>query len=104
SSELNYLSSRVFINGRKELWGRTSGFDLDANGTRSMIVQSDLSINENNRSNHAMSVITDPDSYDINSYGLLNLTYDILRFSIYICNLKADKYNGQRIQIFVTGY
>lgn len=107
NSELGYLSSRVFINGRKELWGGTSPYDITANESKTMTMSSDLPIN-GGISNHSLSVITEIESTYVNAYGTIKLIDDImdnpLKFSIYSRNPTNNSYRVKTVHIFVTGY
>lgn len=103
NSELGYLSSRVFINGRKKIWGGTSPYDISANESKVMTISSDLSINDD-ISNHSLSVITEIESTYVNAYGDIKLMDNTLKFSIYSRNLTNNSYSVKTVHIFVTGY
>lgn len=103
NSELGYLSSRVFINGRKEIWGGTSPYDITANESKTMTISSDLPINDD-ISNHSLSVITEIESTYVNAYGDIKLMDNTLKFSIYSRNLTNNSYRVKTVHIFVTGY
>ena len=103
NSELGYLSSRVFINGRKEIWGGTSPYDIVANESKIMTISSDLPINDD-ISNHSLSVITEIESTYVNAYGTIELMDNTLKFSIYSRNLTNNSYRVKTVHIFVTGY
>lgn len=103
NSELGYLSSRVFINGRKEIWGGTSPYDITANESKVMTISSDLPINDD-ISNHSLSVITEIESTYVNAYGDIKLMDNTLKFSIYSRNLTNNSYRVKTVHIFVTGY
>lgn len=107
NSELGYLSSKVFINGRKEIWGGTSPYDITANESKIITISSDLPINDD-ISNHSLSVITEIESTYVNAYGTIKLIDDIidnpLKFSIYSRNLTNNSYRVKTVHIFVTGY
>lgn len=103
NSELGYLSSRVFINGRKEIWGGTSSYDIAANESKVMTISSDLPINDD-ISNHSLSVITEIESTYVNAYGDIKLMDNYLKFSIYSRNLTNNSYLVKTVHIFVTGY
>lgn len=103
NSELGYLSSRVFINGRKKIWGGTSPYDITANESKVMTISSDLPINDD-ISNHSLSVITEIESTYVNAYGDIKLMDNTLKFSIYSRNLTNNSYRVKTVHIFVTGY
>ena len=107
NSELGYLSSRVFINGRKEIWGGTSPYDITANESKIITISSDLPINDD-ISNHSLSVITEIESTYVKAYGTIKLIDDLidnpLKFSIYSRNLTNNSYRVKTVHIFVTGY
>lgn len=103
NSELGYLSSKVFINGRKEIWGGTSPYDITANESKVMTISSDLPINDD-ISNHSLSVITEIESTYVNAYGDIKLMDNTLKFSIYSRNLTNNSYSVKTVHIFVTGY